>query len=176
MSRGVADLYYTGVGARKLPKCEVPRLRHVARVLESRGWLLRSGGAYGSDAAFESGVLDSNNTEIYLPKPGYNGHPSALHTVGADALALAKRFHTHWHKLGEFGQLAAGRNCYQVLGADLQTPSTFVACWTPHARVVGGTGFTIRLALAHTIPVFNFAAAGTGQKLSTFLMHNPVAR
>ena len=49
------------------------------------------------------------------------------------------------------------RNAYCMLGPDLKSPVDFVLCWTPNAKVVGGTGQGLRIALDYNIPIFNLA-------------------
>ena len=34
-------------------------------------------------------------------------------------------------------------------------------CWTPNAAISGGTGQALRIARAHSIPVYNLANAST---------------
>ena len=44
------------------------------------------------------------------------------------------------------------RNVFQVLGADLKTPTEFIICWTDK---YGGTQQALRIAKSFSIPVFN---------------------
>ena len=44
---------------------------------------------------------------------------------------------------------------YQVLGEDLQTPTSFIVCWTKDGKASGGTGQALRVAKKYDIPVFN---------------------
>ena len=47
------------------------------------------------------------------------------------------------------------RNCFQILGAKLDTPVSDVVCWTPNGSGSGGTGQAIRLAEMMNIPVWD---------------------
>lgn len=58
---------YAGIGARNTPEDILPYMVGAAQQLEAFGLILRSGAAEGADAAFEAGVRDPENKEIYLP-------------------------------------------------------------------------------------------------------------
>jgi len=160
-------LPYSGIGARKAPYLIRSLMIGVAGELEERGFVLRSGGAYGSDAAFENGLKDPSKAEIFLPEQGFNGHASERFDVSEEAFELARRFcsKTKWHKLNDFGRQCYARSGYQVLGRDLESPSKFVVCWTPRGADVGGTAQAIRIARAHNIPVFNLFDRGARARL-----------
>jgi len=146
--------FYTGVGSRKTPPDVLDLMTWIADWLESRGWILRSGGAKGADRAFEVGA--GPRAQIYRPE-----HATA------EAMAMAAAHHPAWHRLGDWARRLHARNCFQVLGRDLKTPSRFVVCWTPDGCVddgersvrTGGTGTAISIASHHGIPVFNLKRA-----------------
>ena len=140
--------YYAGVGSRRVPIVLLPRLRELAEELERRGWVLRSGGAKGCDAAFESGVRADAHKQIFYPT---RGHIPAL------AFDIAKTYHPAWARLSGYAKRCHARNSQQVLGPALDEPSEFVLCWTPEAREVGGTSQAIRVARAMGVDVFNIA-------------------
>lgn len=143
--------YYTGVGARKTPKEVLEIMTLTARWLEAKGWILRSGGAQGADTAFEQGIF-SNRKHIFR----------ANHAT-EEAMEIAKKFHPAWEKMTPYAQKLHGRNAFQVLGLDLETPSKMLICWTPDGCIshqertisTGGTGTAISIASAYHIPVFN---------------------
>ena len=142
--------YYAGVGARKTPPDVLADMEKLATLLEDKGFCLRSGGAVGADTAFESGV--NENKEIYL----------AIHAT-PEAMEIAKKYHPAWFACSYYVRKLLGRNTFQVLGADLKTPSQFLVCWTPdgctsHAtrtRETGGTGTAISIADDLGIPIYN---------------------
>lgn len=144
--------YYTGIGSRETPHQIFSVINTVAKLLQSRGYILRSGGADGADAFFETGI---SNKEIYLPWKYFNNNTSTLYTITDDALKLASKYHPNWNILSDAAKKIMARNCYQVLGYDLNTPSEFVICWTKDGKASGGTGQSIRLATACDIPVYN---------------------
>jgi hypothetical protein len=138
-------------------------MTEIARFLEGKGYVLRSGGASGADSAFEAGVKNHANKEIYLPWKGFNMNPSPLCGVSAEALAMAEKFHPAWDECSTGARELHARNCYQVLGGDLQTPAKFVVCWTKDGKMVGGTSQAMRIAKAFDIPIFNL---GSSKQLS----------
>lgn len=140
--------HYAGVGSRRLPIRLVPLLRELAAELERRDWTLRSGGARGSDAAFEAGVAVQAHKQIFYPDRGL---------IPRQAFAIAEQHHPAWKRLSGYAKRCHARNSQQVLGPDLNEPSAFVLCWTPDTQVVGGTGQTIRVAHAFDIEVYNIA-------------------
>lgn len=131
----------------------------MATHLEVDGYTLRSGGADGADLAFEQGVTSLK--DIYLPKRGFNNSDSPLFHVGDDAIALAASIHPAWNNCKAFARLLHARNCYQVLGQNLDDPSDFLICWTENAEKRGGTRTAIVLAERHKVPVLNLGKMET---------------
>lgn len=150
--------YYSGIGSRKATGPIMNILTETARFLETKGFILRSGGADGCDLAFEEGVVNPANKEIYLPWKGFNKNPSPLFNTNARAAEIARLVieDSHWNALSQAGRKLHSRNVHQLLGLDLETPSSFVACWTPQGKVSGGTATAIKLADLYEVPVFNF--------------------
>ena len=151
--------YYTGIGSRRTPPDICEKLRDLAAWFEREGFVLRSGGADGADAAFEAGVSDDAMKEIYLPWRLFNNNTSPLCSVDEAALKMAENFHPAWHRCKPAVRKIHARNCYQVLGKSLNMPSLFVICWTPDGKDSGGTGQALRVARAHDIPVLNLEHA-----------------
>jgi hypothetical protein len=178
------NLYYTGVGSREAPEQVLQEFRSLAYVLALAGYTLRSGGADGADIAFEEGARRAPNAklEIFLPWKGFKGNKSRLVGAGPNALALATTVHPAWSRLEDGPRKLHGRNCYQVLGKRLDSPSAFLVCWTSdgceeeHTRSsnTGGTATAIVLACRHRVPVFNFARDGRRAALNEFLAQRGV--
>ena len=61
------------------------------------------------------------------------------------------------------------RNCYQVLGKDLETPSEFIICWTKDGQATGGTGQALRIAKKNNIPVFNLYNPDATEQLKDYI-------
>jgi hypothetical protein len=172
-------LAYTGVGSRRTPPEVLGQMYSCGRALAAAGYTLRSGGAAGADHAFEQGAREvpGARLEISLPWKGYNDNPSVLYVVEPRAVRLAATLHPAWERVSIAGRRLHGRNCYQVLGRNLNWPSDFLACWTPdgfdslHAPSdrTGGTRTAIALAIRHHIPVFNLARPERLAALRIFL-------
>lgn len=142
--------YYTGVGSRKTPNDILYMMKHLAMQLERKGYTLRSGGAQGADTAFEQGVV--THKEIYY-----------ANQATKEAMNIAAKWHPAWNKCGDYARKLHGRNAFQVLGLNLETPSKFLICWTPdgctkHATrqySTGGTGTAISIADAYNVEIYN---------------------
>jgi hypothetical protein len=161
--------FYTGIGSRETPIHILAEMTNLARNLELCGWTLRSGGAKGADSAFEAGVSDPHNAKIYLPWQRFAHNPSGLFHISPEAYAMAESFHPAWNRCGIAARKFHARNCYQVLGADLNTPSRMVICWTPGGKVAGGTGQAMRIAKHYNIPIFNLALPEDDRPMNNFI-------
>lgn len=150
--------FYTGIGSRETPQKMLDFMIETAILLDWDGYTLRSGGAEGADSAFAQGATESGHypPEIYLPWKGFNGNTSPL-LPSPEAFELAAKYHPAWNRCRRGARALHARNCHQVLGKDLKTPSEFVVCWTPDGSGSGGTGQAIRIAKAHKIPVYDLA-------------------
>lgn len=161
-------MIYTGIGARKTPGNILHSMVQVGAHMYNAGHTLRSGGAQGADRAFEIGADQARGAtenagtynppelkHIYLPSRDFNGSNSPFFTVSQEAKRVAGLFHPAWNRCNDFVQNLMGRNAYQMLGFDLDTPSDFVICWTPKGEVVGGTGQALRMASYYGIPIIN---------------------
>jgi len=153
--------FYTGIGSRETPQEILEYMKSISTRLRLLGYILRSGGADGADKAFESNAKKLK--EIYLPWKGFNNNDSNLYNIDNNALELAAHLHKGWKYLKPGAKKLMARNCYQVLGEDLETPSDFVICWTPDGcethkdrkQKTGGTGQAISLADLAEIRVYN---------------------
>lgn len=160
-------LYYTGIGSRETPSEVTKTMFKLGVYLSRAGFILRSGGARGADDAFEKGCLSiKGDMEIYLPNHRFNGRTSDNSLYfdtdtfdnKSEAHAIAASIIPYWSGLNEVFQKLHGRNPYQVLGRDLNTPSRLVICYskpTALKRVSGGTNTAVVLAHRWGIPVFN---------------------
>lgn len=146
---------YTGVGSRAAPEPILETMTNLASALLGFRCTLRSGGAPGSDEAFEKGAGDLK--EIYLPWKNFNGSKSPLFNTPAWAEAEASLVHPAWGFLKPSTRKLHARNVCQVLGYD-RTPSGFLVCWTEDGKTEGGTATAIKVAQALKIPVFNLGA------------------
>lgn len=157
-------MFYTGVGSRATPGNVLVLMTRIAIKCNQLGYTLRSGHAIGADQAFERGA--GNLKEIYL----------AAHST-PEAEAMAAMYHPKWDACKPYVRQLHGRNCFQVLGLGLDTPSEALVCWTPdgcesHAernRGTGGTGTAISIANAYNIPIFNLQRESRFQQWMAWL-------
>lgn len=170
---------YTGIGSRKIPAAMFAVMKEVAATCASIDYCLRSGAADGADSAFEMGCDSENGAkEIFLPWKGFNDNPSMLYSIPSHATKIAQEIYP-----GDLSTKSQGvqklmtRNVMQILGKDLNTPSSFVVCWTPDGceshktrnRTTGGTGQAIALASLLDIPIFNLKNMGRLDRLLELL-------
>lgn len=168
---------YAGVGSRIERNPPVELITRVAARLAALGLTLQSGGATGTDEAFEAGAGAAKR--IFLPWRGFNDSASNLYNLPAFDMAarIAQANHPAWDRLSMAERKLHARNTFQVLGEDLNSPVRFVLCWTPdgaeHTRDTtartGGTGTAIRIASSFGIPVFNMSRPGCLQRLASIL-------
>lgn len=162
----MSTIKYAGIGSRKTPEDICRKMSQASKTMAKLGFILRSGGAYGADDAFESGVAEAASeldkecvelAEIYLPWKGYRKNESPFFGSTKEARLIAKQYHPRWHIVSCAGRDFHARNVYQVLGRSLDQPSSFVLCWTPEGAITGGTGQALRIAQDYGVPILNFA-------------------
>ena len=159
-------MIYTGIGSRESPSPILDIMTELGMLLAMQKWCLRSGGARGADKAFEQGCDFSGGfKEIYLP---IQERPSV---ITDEALRLAEVVWKtrdrveDWAILEPYTKLIMARNCLQVLGNDVKTPTDLIICWTPGGDEAGGTGQALALARMinnsddydFVIPILNLA-------------------
>ena len=154
--------FYAGIGSRETPESIKPTIERIVKRLNELGYTLRSGGADGADKFFEEYAIEK---EIFLPWKNFNENKSALNKQSTEAFEMAKKYHPVFNKLSVGAQKMMARNCYQVLGEDLESPVEFVICWTKDGKSSGGTGQAIRISEDTGIPVYNLNREGDTKKL-----------
>lgn len=154
--------FYAGIGSRQTPREILELMEQLAYWLCEDECVLRSGHAPGADQAFERGVGQAEGiAEIFLPWETFEAQ--SQFPSGADvyweprpeAFEIAQQFHPAWPRLSQGARKLMARNAHQMLGWNLKSPVRFVLCWTPEGKVTGGTGQSLRMAIAHNIRVFN---------------------
>lgn len=156
-------MYYTGVGSRKVPQDIARLMTRSAIKIDLMGGTLRSGGAPGSDLAFETGATSK---EIFRAKD-----------ATPEAMGIAAEFHPAWNRCSDYAKRLHGRNAFQVLGRKLCDPSKFLICWTPdgcesHAErsiETGGTGTAISIADNYGVPVINLFNRERREEMEAFV-------
>ena len=75
--------------------------------------------------------------------------------IAKKAFEIAEQLHPYWKNLRQGARKLQARNSHQILGCDLETPSSFIICWTKNGSGKGGTGQAIRIANYYNIPVLD---------------------
>ena len=142
-------MYYAGIGARKIPEDIRQKMYGFAAQLARAGWTLRSGGADGSDAAFEAGCdSELGKKEIFLPWKGFNKSLSSLYKVSPEAEESVEKYHPAPQNLSLAAKRLMGRNYHQVMGPRIGAHSSGVCiCYTEGGKLVGGTSQALRIIL-----------------------------
>lgn len=162
---------FTGIGPRSITSDTEKLIVSVSEKLYEMGYVLRSGGAWGSDTKFEEPYVSSpDRLEVYLPWNGFNSRVvgEGYYLINKSKInllySLVNFFHPNSSNLRYSVRSLMMRNCHQVLGYELNIPSQFVLIGTDkikldkNSRIYdcdGGTGFAVRLAYANNIPVYS---------------------
>ena len=149
----MAVKYYTGIGSRETPKEIGEIINKIAVKLEELEYVLRSGGAGGSDTYFAEKI---KNKEIFIPWKSFGEGIVPKETQFSHN--LLKEVHPAYDKLSQGALKLHLRNVNQVLGEDLVTPSSFLICWakTDNKNIpTGGTRTAWKIAEKYKIPRFN---------------------
>ena len=159
---------YAGIGATNAPAEARELMRALATELAGQDFLLRSGGAQGSEEAFEAGaVAAQGQRRVYLPADGLPTGPwrgtqpdaaESTFPIPERAYEFAAARHDNWEGLAENTRRQYARNAVEILGDDLATPTDFVVCWTRDGNDTGVTAQALEIAREHNIPVINLGA------------------
>lgn len=171
--------YYAGVGSRETPEDVMLLMTRLASKLESNGWVLRSGAADGADSAFEAGVSNADNKEIFIAWNGFSGRTDKeggvyclRGEIVTQAGEIASTIHPAWDKLSRGARGLHSRNCFQVLGSDLNTPVKFLVCWAKTDKQgvpQGGTRTAWVLAQKYGVKCFNLYIPEHRHKIEEYL-------
>ncbi|URC22724.1 hypothetical protein KASHIRA_01500 [Serratia phage vB_SmaM-Kashira] len=136
-------MYYTGIGSRDIPAEVVSIMEDAGYRLAKMGWVLRSGKADGSDAAFQRGmqkyVIDSGISdykrlaEIYIPWDNFTGGQglrdhwdislNQIDILFPEHSAMRKEWMSEVHpapeRLSQGAEKLHLRNVHQVFGPNL---------------------------------------------------------
>lgn len=165
------QIYYTGIGSRDPPSEIPPLMTRISKELDSYGrYILRSGGARGSDTAFE---LGTSTKEIFRPEDWLTNRFNNKD----ETYEIFRRFHPNYHRVkSEYSKALLCRNVYQVLGSDLHTPTKFIICWTEGGAFIGGTSLALRIGQFHSIPIFNLGITHTRDQFLKLLDEGSLAK
>ncbi len=140
---------YAGIGHTEIPLDIEILMYEIGIRLAQEGWTLRSGGAKGSDKAFEKGCDEvKGSKEIFYPK-----------NVPIDIIDYSLKFHPKPHKVKtKFGRNAMGRNAQIILGENLKVPVQRVIGYCEYDQDnnwTGGTSHGFRISSHFKIPIYN---------------------
>lgn len=130
------------------------------------GILLRSGGSEGADMIAETTFKGAK--EIILPWTDFNGtHPDALiYRKDSEAEEIVNRLHPAPEKLKTGARKCIERDVWEIIGPpNSRRDADAVICWTPEAKMIGGTAMAMRVAKEKGIPVYNIADPRDLEKL-----------
>lgn len=154
--------FYAGIGSRDTPDHVQEKMTEIAKLLERRRYTLRSGGAIGSDTAFENGVIANKEiflTDQYVTIDGLFEYKKEDLDFANDAV---NKYHPLGKKMKGDKRKLLARNTFQIFGVGSNTiNSDFVICYTSDGaeaattKETGGTGQAIRIAYDYGIPVYN---------------------
>lgn len=191
--------YYSGVGARETPLAVLILMAKFANIMERKGYILRSGCAIGADSAFEFGLENHLNSEIYIPYKGFlntmkrDNQDSPAYIVpelfnkqkyyDANMLIDQNNLHPAWgQNLKDWLRKLHNRNVFQVLGKnlDLKEKSKFTLCYTKDGvrerskttYNTGGTGTAIRVSGWAGVPTFNMGNKEDRERIEIFIDSN----
>lgn len=167
--------YYAGIGSRDTEPAVQKLMTEIAAILETKGYILRSGHATGADLAFELGVRDDSAMNIYLPYEGFNNAhsydsrrscyiyiPDDMDDPNYARAYESLRYHPKGYDLSPRSKQMMTRNFFQVHGMIGEPSSEFIICWTPNGALVGGTAQAMRLSKAVGIRIYNLATMFRG--------------
>jgi len=150
---------YAGIGSRRrVPTYILGIMTKLATKLEDMDYTLRSGHAQGCDRAFEDGVLNDANKEIFTAK---DATPASM--------AIAEEYHGFWDNCDEYTRKLHGRNVMIILGKNFKEPVKFVVCYTPDGKCSGGTGLGMLIAKSRGIPIFNLFYKEAQERIKKFI-------
>lgn len=150
----------TGIGSREVPDFYKKMIEEIAAYIADKGYLLRSGGAPGSDTFFQKVYEEKKGKmEIYIPWNGFENLWKNNKNIFLADHSICEEYTMKYHPnpdiLSQGAFKLMNRNAHQVLGKDLKSPSDIIICYTKDAKVKGGTSQAIRIAADEGIPILN---------------------
>jgi hypothetical protein len=89
------------------------------------------------------------------------------------AQKLAEDLHPNWAACSRGDKGLYTRNCMQILGKNIKTPSKFVLCWgiptDDKGNVKGGTGKACRLSIREDVEILNLYHGDIQQRIKKWL-------
>lgn len=176
--------FYTGIGSRNVPEDIGYLIADIAINLSNIGYRLRSGGADGCDSWFQQGAerrqdIVYPDMDIYIAWNGFNNlrdNGNTIHCPSGwdnwkEAEKIASEIHPNWNACSRGAKALHTRNVYQVLGKDLDNPSSFLICFAPSMgdSVQGGTRTAWEIARLFGVPCFNLDNFNDRERIKAWL-------
>lgn len=191
--------YYTGVGSRNLTPSQLSLLEEIGKVMASKGFTLRSGGADGADIAFQKGACSVNptKTEIWIPWKTFNNLPLSQESLSQANYVTISQEQTEkagqwlcdtgimpwWSNCKQSVQKLHSRNVHQVVGrgkdeetssgncssATLSKVCIYAAEEDEKGNVKGGTRTAVMASRFLNIPTYNILIDEQRDKLLRLL-------
>jgi hypothetical protein len=165
--------YWTAVGSREVPAAIADLQVLIGACMTSKGYILRSGNANGSDYNFQRGAqsVSPPHCDIYLPWASYNRElnkagssyitPTDAQMEFAGGLLEDTGVMPYYKSIkSEHAKKMHSRNVYQVIGVYDQPREVSRVCiyYAPldkDGNVMGGTRTAVGLSKYYEIPTFN---------------------
>lgn len=165
--------YYGGVGSRETPTGIIKEFERISYELSQLGLIPSTGCADGADASFRRGCADAR---VYKCRDGFDGgiDPTRYDNYHKTYdIVKSVLGNSYFENASKFAELAHRRNCYQILGDDLNSPVEFVLLWakpdSSNKSVLGGTRMAYKLAKLHNIECFNFYFKDDIEKFNQYI-------
>jgi hypothetical protein len=187
--------YWAGLGSRhELTETVRVQQDSIGKVMTSKGWVLVTGGAAGSDFNFLRGA--SHQRGKYLPivvRPiryknykGIYSYQSVIEMMEQADFERAKAYffkhkiftEDQFNSMPDVGQKLHARNFFQIFDHLGKVRVRFVAYAAPEDRwgnVSGGTRTAVAIARIEKLPVFNIKLKGQYKALQDFIEGLPNA-
>lgn len=164
--------HYAGVGQRNITLQVAETMKQCASKLEAMGYILRSGGARGSDSAFESGVSNPSAKLIYRPWNDGKGIPLSKEDFIYSYNLLKELNIIPW--IDNIDQVALKLHCRNVFQITNQQKHNvnFVLYYCDRGSGLdtqGGTRTAIVLAYKLGIKTYNLYEPKVLQKVENFI-------
>lgn len=134
---------YAGIGSREISDLERELIKKIAGIMHEKGYLLYSGGAPGSDIAFESGC--NGYGVSFRPWTGFGENSEAVQVIhhSKDSHESVSNFHPAPDALSPAARKLMSRNYHQIHGIEPYFPKVdLVICCANEKKgaVQGGDG------------------------------------
>lgn len=121
---------YAGIGSREITHTEANQIHRIANYLMSKGYFLYSGGADGSDQAFESACHGYGLK--FLPWPGFrSNYNSEIYNTfihSKSSIESVLKYHPAPNALSDAARKLMSRNYFQIHGSGNFPQVDFVIC------------------------------------------------